>query len=303
MTVGSVVRLKAFAKLNLFLRVLGKRTDGFHELETILHGIALSDEMTVTATAEPSVHVEMELASGVKGELPLEDDNLIHRAAELLTQHLVEPRGAQISVTKGIPIAAGLGGGSTDAAAALTILAELWNIGLGREQVMSLAALLGSDVPFFMEGGTALATARGELLTPLPHAGMLWFVLAGSDEPLLTRDVYNAWDGLPEPEPSMAAAMTIALGAGDVVEVASLLHNDLEPAAISLRPDLEGKKQLLLDAGARGAAVSGSGPTLFAVADDEDNARGIAGAVASGFDWVRVVSSQKSSVERLDQSP
>lgn len=303
MTLGTVVRLKAFAKINLFLRVFGKRPDGFHEVETILHGIDLFDEMTVASTSQGSVDVTMALGPGVHGTLPSGDDNLIHMAAELLAQHRPEPRGAQISVQKGIPIAAGLGGGSTDAAAALMTLAELWGIELEREESMSLAGLLGSDVPYFLEGGTALATARGEQLIPLPQAGRLWFVLAGSDSPLLTRDVYDAWDRLPEPEPSTAAPMTLALGAGDAVEIASLLHNDLEPAATSLRPDLADKKQLLLDGGARGAALSGSGPTLFAVADDEDHARSIAGAVVSGFDWVRVVSSQKSSRERVDQSP
>ena len=299
MTVGTVVRLRTYAKVNLFLRVIGTRADGFHEIETILHGIGLYDEIEMAVT-EGSIDVSMELVDGLTGSLPAAADNLIRHAADVLHAHSGVSSGVSVKVRKGIPIAAGLGGGSGNAAGALVILGDMWGVELDRDTTMSLAARIGSDVPYCIEGGTVLATSRGEHLTQLPATASMCFVLGGTNDPLSTADVYAAWDGLSPAEPSSSAALTLALGAGDVAEVGALLHNDLEPAAFSLLPDLADKKRALLDADALGAGMSGSGPTMFAVARDEAHALRIADRAGAAFDWVKVVGSHRPCIERLD---
>ena len=299
MNVDTIVRLRTHAKVNLFLRVLGLRSDGFHEVETILQGVSLFDEMELTI-AQVGLEVAMELGDGVGGTLPANDENLIHRAAMLLLESSGKSTGARVRVQKNIPIAAGLGGGSANAAGALVTLAEMWDLGIDKEQLLSLAEKLGSDVPYCIEGGTVLATARGEQLTPLPNIKPMWFVLGVTDQPVLTRDVYETWDSMDPREEFTAATMTMALGAGDAAEVAALLHNDLEAPAFKLRPELEAKKHALIEAGALGASMSGSGPTMFAIALTESHAREVASKVEGVFDTVRVVHSQSDCIQRLD---
>ena len=294
----TTVRFRTNAKVNLFLRVLGRRADGYHEIETILQVIRLSDEIEVATTDTGRIEVAMSWVDGGSGTLPREDENLIVRAATHLLESGASNDGVAVTVKKRIPIAAGLGGGSGNAAGALVVLSELWGLGYERDRLRELAASIGSDVPFCIDGGTALATARGEKLTPLPSPETIWFVLGVTDEPMLTRNVYDAWDDLPVPDEVGSALMTLALGAGDVAEVASLLHNDLEPAVFLLRPELEKKKQRLAEAGALGACVSGSGPTIYGVAADEDHARKLAAAVEDDFDRVIVTVSQADCIER-----
>lgn len=298
MNVETIVRLRTYAKINLFLSVIGRRSDGFHEVETVLHGVSLFDEIEIER-ADHDIEVTMELIDGVSGTLPSDRENLVRRAAQILVEELDTATGARVHVKKGIPIAAGLGGGSGNAAGALVTLAEIWDLDIDRERLFELAERLGSDVPYCIDGGTALATARGEQLTPLPSISPMWFVLAGSARPLLTREVYERWDSMEEPDKASVSALTLALGAGDTAEVATLLHNDLERPAGSLRPELEDQKRLLVDAGALGVSMSGSGPTLFAIADSHDHARDIASKVEHRFDWVRSVSSQSACIERL----
>jgi 4-diphosphocytidyl-2-C-methyl-D-erythritol kinase len=285
--------------VNLFLRVLGKRVDGYHEVETILQVIRLSDEIEVTPTGSDRIEIAMEWLDGGTGDLPVEADNLITRAADRLVQEGAKRSGLDVVVRKRIPIGAGLGGGSGNAAGALVVLSELWGLNLERERLTELAADVGSDVPYCIEGGTALATARGEKLTPLPSPERLWFVLGITDEPMMTRYVYDAWDDLPPAEEVSSAVMTMALGAGDAEEVASLLHNDLEPAVFKLKPELEKKKGILVEAGVLGACVSGSGPTVYGVARDEQHAEEVAASVGHVFDRVLVTCSQTDCIERL----
>lgn len=299
MSIDTIVRVRTYAKVNLFLRVLGLRRDGFHEVETILHGISLADEIELERS-DDGVDVVMELADGLEGTIPQLDENLIHRAARLLNDGLDTPNGIRVRVKKGIPIAAGLGGGSGNAAGALVTLAEMWGIELERDRLFTLAEQLGSDVPYCIDGGTALATARGEQLTPLPNIKPMWFVLGGTNHPLFTREVYELWDSIEPGDVSSAAPLTLALGAGDLTDVAALLHNDLERPAFSLRPELADKKQLLMAAGSLGAGMSGSGPTMYGIAASEEQALGIADKVEGDFDWVRVVSSQTACIERVD---
>lgn len=297
MRLDTTVRLRTCAKVNLFLRVLGSRPDGFHEIETILHGVGLFDEIEIAAGSN-DVRVSMGFAPGISGTIPREEENLITRAAEMLREGHAG-RGARVAVTKGIPIAAGLGGGSADAAGTLVTLADVWGMEMDRESLFAAAERLGSDVPYCLEGGTVLATARGEHLTPLPERTTMWFVLGGTATPLYTRDIYEVWDSLPPGVESSSAAILLALGAGDIGEVASLLSNDLEPAAFTLMPELGDKKQAFVDAGALGACMTGSGPTIYGIASDERHARSIAGKVGDRFDWVRVVASQQECIQRL----
>lgn len=294
------LRLRTNAKLNLFLRVLGRRSDGYHELESIFHGVGLADELEVRPTTSGRVDVDMQLADGLFGDVPSPADNLVAIAAERLIERGGSNAGLEIKITKRIPLAAGLGGGSGNAAGILVALNELWNMDLDVQDLNEVAGRIGSDVPYCLAGGTALATARGEHLTPLPSPSSMHFVLGISNEPLLTGDVYNAWDELERAPEVSSAPMTLALGSGDAQEVALLLHNDLEPAAFSLREGLADKKDAMKEAGALGAGMSGSGPTIFGIAADRGDAETIAGRLQGTFDRVAVVDSTAQCVERLD---
>jgi 4-diphosphocytidyl-2-C-methyl-D-erythritol kinase len=291
------IHMRAHAKINLFLRVLGTRADGYHEIETIFQAVSLWDDVSVNTEAR-GLTLQAELAPGAGGELPPTADNLMLRAAGIVREAAGGSRGASMRLVKRIPIGGGLGGGSADAAAVLVGLNELWDRPLDADAMRAGAARLGSDVSFFLAGGTALATSRGEELSALVAPKALWFVLGISDEPLRTSDVYARSDGL-ETSETTSGPMVVALGAGDVAAIGALLHNDLEVAACSVRPDLGARKQALLEAGAVGACTSGSGPTLYALATSEDHARAIARAVSEAFDRVAVVSSRTSAVELL----
>lgn len=300
MSIGTSVRIRTHAKVNLFLRVLGLRRDGFHEVETILQAVDLYDAIDISPREAPGIDVDMEFAPGLAGELPMLADNLITHVASRLIERRDPGSGVDVRVVKGIPIGAGLGGGSGNAAGALVVLAELWDKGIDRSALHELAAAVGSDVAYCIDGGTALATGRGEKLTQLAAPDEMWFVLGGSHRPLSTKRVYDVWDEMDGARDGpRGASMTLALGARDIEEIASLLHNDLERAAFALVPELSAKRDALLDAGALGACMSGSGPTLFGVASDEQHARAVAGRVEARFDWVRVVKSRTDCVERL----
>jgi 4-diphosphocytidyl-2-C-methyl-D-erythritol kinase len=292
--------LRTHAKLNLFLRVVGRRGDGYHEIESIFHGIDLADDIEINETAEHSVAVEMHYAAHTMGEGPPLEENLIYKAAQSLIEHGGGAgRGVKIDVIKRIPIGGGLGGGSGNAAGALLALSKLWGMQLERERLLELAGAIGSDVTYCIDGGTVLATARGEQLTQMPAPREMWFVLGISKDPLLTRDVYSAWDELGHEEEVTSSMMAPALGAGDVNEVASLLRNDLERPAFMLRPELSGKKEAMLAAGALGAGMTGSGPTMFGILEGAGSARKVATKVRPEFDRVVVARSVPRCVEFL----
>ncbi len=293
------IRLRANSKLNLFLRVMGRRPDDYHEIETILHGIDLGDDIEV-ATSTAGIEIEMINAVGASSEMPPAEQNLITTAVRCLQAHSGIGLGVRAKVIKRVPLGAGLGGGSADAAAIVSALNELWRLRLDAQSLTAIAATIGSDVPYCLVGGTCLATGRGEAVTPLPAPANLHFVLGLSDVPLMTGDVYKMADEL-GPAPAVGSApMSLALGAADVAEVGALLHNDLEPAAFQLRPELAARKQQMLAGGALGACLSGSGPTLFALASNEGHARQIASRVRQDFDRVMVATSALRSIELLD---
>jgi 4-diphosphocytidyl-2-C-methyl-D-erythritol kinase len=300
MTAPRPRRIRTNAKVNLFLRVVGRRPDGYHELETILHGVRLADEIQVVPTTTGAVEIDVELDEEIVGQAPAVEENLIWQAAGRLIESGARNEGVRIRLKKRIPIGAGLGGGSGNGAGALVLFNEMWGGGLDRARLIELAAEVGSDVPYCIGGGTALATGRGEKLTALAAPEEMWFVLGISNEPLPTSAVYESFDSFGSPADLRSAPITLALGSGDARDVASLLHNDLEQAAFKLRPELAAKKETLLEAGALGACMTGSGPTLYGIASDEVHARSLGSAVEKAFDRVVAVKSQPECIEFLD---
>lgn len=250
------INIKAHAKINLTLRVLGKRPDGYHELETVMQSLALHD--TITLTSQPR-GIQLTVA----GDAPVGPDNLVHQAALLLQAASGCGRGAAITLTKRIPLAAGLAGGSADAAATLLGLNKLWNLGLPLNQLLALAAKLGSDVPFCLQGGTMLAQGRGEVLTPLAAAPALGVVLIKPNFGVSTAAVYGGFAAVKPTRRPNTKAMAQALLKQDARAVAAELANDLEYVTLAKFPQLVQIKQHLLQAGAQGVLMSGSGPTIF----------------------------------------
>lgn len=273
------ITVRAAAKINLRLGVGRVREDGYHPLSTVYQAIGLYDDVTVTEADEWSVAVAP--AGQIDcSEVPLDEGNIAIRAGRLLTEHHGIDRTARIAVDKGIPVAGGLAGGSADAAATLVALDRLWELDTSDDVLLALAGRLGSDVPFALIGGTAYGTGRGELVEPVEDAGSWWWVVVPNSVGLSTAAVYAQYDvlGLGGPLASPTALLD-ALHVGDRETLATALDNDLEPAALSLRPDLAATRDGLRRSGARAVLLSGSGPTWLGLADDAAHAREIAGAL------------------------
>jgi 4-diphosphocytidyl-2-C-methyl-D-erythritol kinase len=298
--VSEGVTARAPAKVNVHLGVGPLRPDGFHEVRTVYLAVSLFD----TVTAEPgeglSLTVTGEGAAAASGadRVPSDRTNLVWRAAELLARHAGVPADASIDVHKSIPVAGGLAGGSADAAAALVALDGLWATRATRDDLLALAAELGSDVPFSLAGGVALGTGRGEKLSPALSRGQTHWVLGISRMGMSTPAVYGELDRLraegrvpPTNDPADADAVLAALRAGSATELAVALTNDLQPPALSLRPDLRRSVRAAEQAGALAALVSGSGPTVAALAEDADAAVRLAAELAGQgvFRTVRAV--------------
>jgi 4-diphosphocytidyl-2-C-methyl-D-erythritol kinase len=278
---GPTVTARAPAKINLALHVGPKRADGFHELATVYQAVSLYDEVAAEASAGFSIEVSGEEAAGV----PTDDRNLALRAARALAEAVDVDLGVALRVSKGIPVAGGLAGGSADAAAALVACDALWGLGLPRERLLDIAAGLGSDVPFAVVGGTALGTGHGEVLAPVLARGEQHWVIAVADYGLATPDVYARLDALRDddavPAPEVANEMLLALRAGDPRDLAAHLDNDLQRAAIACAPALRATLAAGEDAGALAGLVSGSGPSCVFLARDDTHALDVAIALSS----------------------
>ena len=294
------MRFRTNAKINLFLRVLGDRPDGFHEIETILHNVDLGDEMEISVESGSGIEIEMILEDGVPGPAPPQRANLIYWAAERMLEMSGTSAAIKVVTRKRIPMGGGLGGGSANAAGTLVALNEMLGVGLDVEDLGRLGAAIGSDVPFCIAGGTALATSRGEVLTALPAPARLWFVLGMSHDPVHTHEIYARWHPSEALPPVDRSKLTSAVGAGDPAEIAPLLINDLEPYIFELRPDVRSGTERMVKAGALGSLTSGSGPTVFGIASDEAHAQAIADQARGVFDRCTVVGSRPEGVERLD---
>jgi 4-diphosphocytidyl-2-C-methyl-D-erythritol kinase len=248
-------------------------------LATVYHAVSLFDE--IIATPGKGLQITVEASSGIDVDsVPLDETNLAAQAALLLAEQTGQDPDVSLHIRKGIPVAGGLAGGSADAAAALLACDALWGVGLGRSELLTLAAQLGSDVPFSVMGGTALGVGRGEHLTPALARGRFEWVFAVAEGGLSTPQVYAECDRLRDgrvlPEPHVSDAMMSALRSGDAVALGQALQNDLQPAACSLRPALLLTMEVGDDAEALGSLVSGSGPTVAFLARDAEHALDIA---------------------------
>lgn len=253
-----MLNLYAYAKINLTLDILGRRPDGYHQIASILQTIDLRDRLAFQI--EDKLHLACNIPALSN------EDNLAMKAAILLKEETDCHKGALIRLTKGIPLAAGLGGGSSDAAATLTGLNLLWDLGLSRDNLLEMASQLGSDVPFFLYGGTALVEERGEIVTPLPDIGQWWVVLLKPpiEIPEKTAKLYASL----EPADFTCGQSTESLAAllrGGRELNHHLLSNAFERTAFKLFPGLSKYKERLLAAGAPQANLAGSGPILFAL--------------------------------------
>ncbi|WP_176728849.1 4-(cytidine 5'-diphospho)-2-C-methyl-D-erythritol kinase [Thermogemmatispora onikobensis] len=256
---GRSCTVRAYAKINLTLDVLGRRADGYHALATVMQTVDLYDTLSLTLREDGQVRLAC-----TQPELRTED-NLALRAARLLREHTGEQRGVLIELQKRIPSAAGLGGGSSDAAAALLALTRLWQLQLTSEELMKLAASLGSDVPFFLYGGLALCEGRGELVTPLPPcwpAELRWLVLLKPAISVATAGVFGALTARDYSDGSHTQAVCAALQAQRMPDL-SHLHNGLERGVLERYAEVAAGRAALLEAGAPFVRLSGSGPTLF----------------------------------------
>jgi 4-diphosphocytidyl-2-C-methyl-D-erythritol kinase len=279
------VTVRAPAKVNLALSVGPLRDDGFHGLATVFHAVSLYDDLVATPLA-PGSGVQIVVEGEQADAVPLGPDNLAAKAVQALL-----PLGgsADVSLTlrKGIPVAGGMAGGSADAAAALVAVDALFELGLSRDELHSVAATLGSDVPFALHGGTAIGSDTGTTLTTAMVRGVYHWVFVLSEQGLATPAVYRECDRLREgsevPEPAVPDDVMAALRAGDPVALGKAMRNDLQPAALSLRPNLAQVLSVGHEYGALGGIVSGSGPTCAFLARDDEHALDLAVAfTASG---------------------
>jgi 4-diphosphocytidyl-2-C-methyl-D-erythritol kinase len=260
------------------------REDGYHELVTVYQTVSLFDEVTASPGKGASVTVDTAGEDG-DGGVPLDESNLALRAAVALAQATGRDPDVHLHIRKDIPVAGGMAGGSADAAAALVACDALWGTGCSREDLHGLAAELGSDVPFALAGGVAVGTGRGERITPALVLGQLHWVLAFDSDGLPTPAVYREVDGLREgsdtPAPRLSDELMAALRAGDAAAVAPALVNDMQTAALSLRPRLARTLTAGEEAGALAGMVSGSGPSCAFLARDADHALDVAARLSA----------------------
>lgn len=288
------VHVRAPGKLNLFFEVGGVQEDGYHDVASAYQAVSLFEDVWATHSDEFSVSISGTVeVSGV----PADDRNLAVRAARLLAQRIGYSGGVHLDIVKHVPVAGGMGGGSADAAAALVACDALWGADLGGAELHKLAARLGADVPFALMGGTAIGTGRGDQLSPALAKGRFDWVVLPSDDGLSTPEVYAHLDelrGRPDivaapSVPEVAPAVLHALRAGDPVALAEHTSNDLQIAALSLRPELRDALELGEGSGALAGLVSGSGPTLaFLTADPESALELQITLSAAGFEALHV---------------
>jgi 4-diphosphocytidyl-2-C-methyl-D-erythritol kinase len=277
------VRVRVPAKINLHLGVGAIRRDGYHELTTVYHAVSLFDEVSARRGDQLVLTMDGEGA----GLLPLDDGNLVVRAAQVLAKAAGVPAHARLHLRKQIPVAGGLAGGSADAAAALVACDALWGTGMSRDDLASLASEIGSDVPFLVLGGTALGTGRGEAVSPVLARPNIWhWVVATAMHGMSTPEVYREVDrqragGIGPPPLGPPDALIAALRQRDPRVLAAALGNDMQAAALTLRPELGQTLSTGTRAGALAAMLSGSGPTCAFLATDEAHADSIAAALVA----------------------
>ena len=276
------VVVTAPAKINLFLGVGAARPDGFHPLATVYQAIGLYDQVSARTALDGELTLSVEGDERLSvSEVPTDETNLAIKAARLLAARHGIGGAAHLTITKGIPVAGGMAGGSADAAATLLACDALWGTRTPRAELVSLAGELGSDVPFSLVGGTAVGSGRGEIVTPAMARGSYWWVVLESETGLSTPEVYREFDRLhaggTSPDPAVPDSLMAALRVGNIERLGAALSNDLQPAALRLRPELEPSLAYGLEGSAHGAIVSGSGPSCLFLAEGKPHAIQIAG--------------------------
>ncbi|MGB8509708.1 MAG: 4-(cytidine 5'-diphospho)-2-C-methyl-D-erythritol kinase [Pyrinomonadaceae bacterium] len=273
--------LPAFAKINLTLRVLGRRADHYHEIQTVFQTISLHDSLTF----EPLTDERFELTCSDL-EIPTDESNLVRRAATALRERFRVCRGARVELCKRIPAGGGLGGGSSDAAVALLGLTRLWKIRASKSELADIGAGLGADVPYFFTGGTALGTGTGTIVTPLEDALRRHLVVIAPRVKVSTADAYEALKSPALTKADSPVMLPISRTepefSGSLHEV---VHNDFERVIFELYPEIESASEALLRLGARRAMLSGSGSSVFGIFDDFVEAEKARDALASEIDW------------------
>lgn len=270
---GVVVRVPG--KVNLQLSVGPLQADGFHEVTTVFQAISIYDDVTLRF-AEPGSGIALQVAGSTAYGVPVDSTNLAYRAAQIMIDRHDLDVDISIHIKKEIPVAGGMAGGSADAAAVIVAFDALYELGLSRDGMEKIGAELGSDVPFAITGGIAIGRGRGDNLTPVLARGSYNWVLAMASQGLSTQSVYQECDrlrtGLDITRPQVGDAILQALRAGDASMLGQSLSNDLQSAACSLRPALRLVLDVGFDYGALGAVVSGSGPTVAFLVQDEERA-------------------------------
>lgn len=258
--------IKAPAKINLTLDVLARREDGYHDVEMIMTTVDLADRIHLTLTEDEDIRVEVN-----QGHVPANKHNLAYQAADLLKRLYRVKGGVYIYIDKNIPVSAGLAGGSTDAAAVLRGLNEMWSLNLSLDELAEAGLKIGSDVPFCVYGGTALARGRGEKLTFIPAPPPCWVVLAKPPAGVSTKDIYARLQLEKMTRPD-TEGMVRAIERQDFNAVCRKLENVMEPATFELAPEVETIKERLIQFGAEGTVMSGSGPTVFSLTKSQSKA-------------------------------
>lgn len=298
---NSRISLKSAAKINLYLEITGNRGDGYHDLVMVLQSIDLCDRVDIRKIGKDEIHILCN-----HPDVPCDRSNLAYKAAALMQSIYPDIGGIEIEIDKKIPMGAGLAGGSGNAAAVLVGIDRLWDLGLTQSQLCDLAAQLGSDIPFCISGGTALATGRGEILSPLPDLKDLVLVICKPRQIAIATawayQTFRSQNLLATSEVkdhNLSSQMVAAIASGGDTaphRIGRLLYNDLERVVLPAYPAIAHLKQKLLEQECLGAMMSGSGSTVFAIAPDLDRAHSIAAAVRSEEIDVWVVKSVISAI-------
>ena len=262
-----MVTMQAHAKINLGLDVTGMREDGYHLVRMIMQALELHDTLYLEKSDLPGIQLESD-APGLASD----KSNLIVRAGELLLENYAPGKGVHIKLEKQIPLAAGLAGGSADAAATLRGINELYKLGISDAELCRLGVRLGADIPYCIMGGTALSEGIGEVLTPLPDLPFCWVVLGKPQEGMSTAEAYRELDAMTDIRHPDIDGQIRALQEGSLAGVAERLGNVLEPVTVLHQPEVETIRNILLEAGAVGVRMSGSGPTVFGIFTEEEKA-------------------------------
>jgi 4-diphosphocytidyl-2-C-methyl-D-erythritol kinase len=278
---GARFNLPAFAKINLLLRVLGRRADGFHEIRTVLQTITLCDRLTF----EPLADERIELVCDAP-DIPADESNLVFKAAVALRNRFRTGRGARITLEKSIPAQGGLGGGSSDAAVALLALSRMWNLKTDADELAEIAATLGADVPFFLTGGTALGTGTGATITPLDDEEKQHLVIVVPGVGVATDEAYRALNAPALTKEEGVANLSVSRREPQFQgSFREAMRNDFEAVVTRLRPEIGPAKEALSRAGARREMLSGSGSAVFGVFDDKGAAERASVELKAEGDW------------------